>query len=332
MSEFDVLHKLPIRPFAPTGVWANPHVQTTVVPFLPSAPFLFEEKLKIPIEGGALAARLSKAAGYSRSVVIVVHGITGTGDDGYVRRLSRMANRLGVDALRLAMRGAGDSAKCGVAPIFHAGLTDDIRAAVTTMAGKYQKVHLVGYSLGGQVALRAIGEWGDKAPSQLASVTAISPPVSLAECAAFSERDSARTYTNYIVSRLKDRYYNALPWLGPKFRPDVVRNVRTIRDFDGAVIAPVFGFDDAFDYYQRTHCESVLHNIPVPTLIIHAADDPLVPSAPVSRLRAKHLSNIRLVVPPKGGHVAFYQPNPIGRDTGKFWAEQTAVEFVSALS
>jgi hypothetical protein len=192
-------------------------------------------------------------------------------------------------------------------------------------------VHVLGFSLGGQLVLRALGEWGDSAPSQLSSCIAISPPVSLAEAAAFSERPSARAYSQYILNRLKERYQRAKSLMGPRFTSNRVHGVKTIREFDGEVIAPYFGFRDAQDYYARSSADPVLEKIAVPTLIIQAGDDPLVPSGPVARLIDRKLSNVRVVIPPRGGHIAFFQPNP-ARDASRFWAEQCAAELAAALS
>ncbi|MFO0658574.1 MAG: alpha/beta fold hydrolase [Polyangiaceae bacterium] len=287
--------------------------------------------MRIPIEGGHLVGHLTKAEGFARACLILVHGITGTGDDGYLRRTARLANRLGMDALRVALRGCGDSVNCGVAPIYHAGLTEDVKAAVSLMATRYQHVHVLGFSLGGQLALRALGEWGDDAPAQLSSCIAVSPPVSLAEAATYAEKPSARAYSQYILGRLKERYQRAKNLMGPRFTSNRVEGLRTIREFDGEVIAPYFGFKDALDYYQQSSADAVLGKIAVPTLIVHAADDPLVPSSPVARLVDRKLSNVRVVIPPRGGHVSFYQPSP-ARDASRFWAEQCAVELAAALS
>src|SRR5205085_668434 len=113
------------------------------------------------------------------------------------------------------------------------------------------RIHIVGFSLGGQLALRAIGEWGPDAPKSLASATAISPPIDLAECATFAELPAAAIYRIFIVRALKQRFAAARHAMGAKFANLTLDHVRSIRDYDAAVVAPFFGFRDVNDYYER---------------------------------------------------------------------------------
>jgi len=260
------LAALRVPAFLPApGPLANAHVQTVLVPYLP-APRAQGERVAIPIEGGSLAAYLDRATPGrdARACALLIHGIAGTADEPFVLRLSHLLNRRGIDALRIHLRGAGDSTRGGYVPLFHAGLTDDVRAALSLLASRYARVHVVGFSLG--------------------------------------------------------------------FPADLLRDARTIRDFDDAVVAPLFGFRNARDYYTRVSAQDVLHRIAVPTLILHAEDDPLVPAAPLHDVARLALPNVRVEVTAWGGHVGFLGRAPAATDETRYWAEQRAADLVVATS
>jgi len=321
---------LVVPPFEPAPLFRGGHAQTVLVPYLP-AKRQVGERVRIDIEGGALTGRLHRTSVPARACVLLLHGIAGTADEPFVRRTAHLALRRGLDALRLDLRGAGESSDCGTAPLFHAGLTADVRAAIALLLSRYARVHVVGFSLGGQIALRTLGEWGDDAPAGIASATAISPPIALRECATFSERREAALYRVYIVRALKERYRLAHRSMGERFHPELLREAKTISDYDAAVVAPYFGFRDLDDYYERASSESLLDRIVAPTLVLHAADDPLVSVEPIARLQRRRLPRVRAIVTDGGGHVGFYGRAPAPGDDTRFWAEERAIDLAVAV-
>lgn len=134
----------------------------------------------------------------------------------------------------------------------------------------------------------------------------------------------------YIVRLLKQRYLRARHAM-PGHPHDRVRlrAIRTIREYDAAVVAPWFGFRDVDDYYARASASAVLDRVARPTLILHAVDDPLVPVDPVLRAGARS-PFIRVHTPARGGHVGFYGARPVGHDVSRFWAEERAVDLARA--
>jgi len=325
------LAELHVPPFVPHPWLVSGHAQTIIVPWLRAPKTGEGERVSVPIRGGALSGRLHRVRG-ARGCVLVLHGIAGTAREPFVVRTARLANQRGLDALRLDLRGSGESASCGAAPLYHAGLTDDVRAALSLLCARYPRVHAVGFSLGGQLVLRTLGEWADDAPKELASATAISPPVHLAECAKFSERPSAAAYRVYILRELKARYLAALPSLGERFHPRSARHATTIREYDAAVVAPHFGFRDVDEYYEKSSAEPLVERIARPSLVVHAADDPLVSVEPSLRVQRRRLSNVRVVVTDHGGHVGFFGGRPAPGDATRFWAEERAIDLAARTS
>lgn len=316
-------------PFVPPWWLRDGHSQTLTALLHRSGTGDHGESVRIPIEAGSLGGHLHRARAGSDACVIVIHGIGGSAHEPFVVRTARGAAERGLNALRLHLRGAGESVDPAYAGLFHSGLTADVRAAVQWALAWHRRVHLVGFSLGGQLVLRTAGEWGEDAPAALRSVVAVSAPLDLAEAAAFSERRRATLYRLAIVRGLGVRFEAARASLGAGWATLSLRTVSTIRGFDAVVTAPYFGFRDIDDYYARASCGQVLPRIVPPTLLVHAADDPLVPVASVRRI-ACDLPRIRTVLPEQGGHVGFFGAGRAEGDRTRFWAEERALEWVAA--
>ncbi len=320
------LHELPVPSFVPHRALANGHLQTVALPFVRPPSAAPGERVEIPVRQGRLVARLDRVE-RPRGVALVLHGINGTAAESFVLRMAHKLRRRGFDTLRLNLRGAGESIDTAEG-LTHSGLTDDVRAAVDWSLARYERMGMVGFSLGGHLLLRAVGEWGASPPAGARMAVAISPPIDLVRSSAFAERAAASVYRWFILAKLRRRYGRLT--LPPDFTRERVRGVRTIRHFDEAVVAPLHGFRDADDYYLRSSASEVLPAARVPTAIIHAADDPLVPVGPVLDARATAPSCVRFIVTEAGGHVGFLAQRAAPGDDDRFWAECRAADLVDA--
>jgi predicted alpha/beta-fold hydrolase len=242
------------------------------------------ESIRIPLPAtGALRA----AAWWQRRrapAALIIHGVAGSAASRYVVRAAVSLYRAGWHAIRLDLRGAGASLEEAPA-LYHAGLTEDPRAAFDALARdpRVDGVFLVGFSLGGHVLLRLAGELGDAAPASLRAVVSISAPLDLSAVSAALERAGVRVYQHYVLRNLV-RTARAFARANPDRAPYVVsalRSLATVRAYDTAVVAPMHGFPSAESYYARTSAAPLLARIVVPTLIVHAEDDPLVPASTV---------------------------------------------------
>src|SRR5205814_4213975 len=163
-------------------------------------------------------------------------------------------------------------------------------------------IGVAGYSLGGNLALKLAGEYGDRAPAALAAVCAVSPIIEISQCVrALEKRGNALYQWNFVRDlkarmRRKDRF-----WPG-RFDLSKLDRIRTVREFDDAYTAPYFGFDGAEDYYHRASAMRVIDRIRVPALIITSDDDPFVPSQPFHDARVTNNPSITLNVCDHGGH------------------------------
>jgi predicted alpha/beta-fold hydrolase len=183
-------------------------------------------------------------------------------------------------------------------------------------------VALAGFSLGGNLALLMSGRRRGALPQALSSVVAASPPVDLSRCADALERAENRFYQHYFVGRLRRAYRKRQRSRPDLFPAGLERGSRTIREFDDRVTAPFSGYRGAADYYERSSAGPWLAAIDRPTLVLTAADDPMIP---VESIRCWPLApTVRREITPTGGHLGF-----VGRSRapGWFWAAERMLQF-----
>lgn len=242
----------------------------------------------------------------ARGAVVVLHGLGGDVGSRYMHLAARAAIDAGIACLRLHMRGADGSG----ADVYHAGLTDDLDAALSSevLAG-FERLHVIGYSLGGHVALRWAAERAAAHP-RVRAVAAICPPVDLASGVRAIQRLDRRPYQHHVLRGLKAQYvavaarHGAGSRVAPLPAADVLR-MRTIVEWDEHVIAPRYGFAGAEDYYARAGVAPHLPRIAVPTLFVAADADPMIPDSTVRPGLAGASDAVRVVWTGRGGHVGF---------------------------
>src|SRR5262249_50623336 len=258
------------------------------------------------------------------ATLIIVHGLEGSSASQYVIGTGSKAWIAGMNVVRMNMRNCGGTEKLSPT-LYHSGLSADVGAVLRTLVEqkKLSRVGLVGYSMGGNLVLKLAGDWGTNAPKELKAIAGVSPAADLGPSADAMHAPANIMYEyKFLVSlmrRLK-RKRGLFPGLY-KMPP---RWPRTIREWDHEVTARYCGFAGADDYYYRAAAARVLEKIAVPTLIIHALDDPFIRLLPETRAKIAGNANITLLETANGGHCAFLaQPN--GYD-GR-WAEQQMIRF-----
>lgn len=257
--------------------------------------------------------------------LILVHGLEGSAEARYVCGTAMKAFRAGFNVVRMNVRNCGGTVRLSPG-LYHSGLTDDLRGVTHELIERdgLQAIWWGGFSMGANHVLKLAGELGEAVPAQLKGVFAVSPPLDLEMCARDINRPENRLYEQRFLSSLK-RTLRAKS----QFFPGIVdlnrlARVRNLWEFDEVVTAPHFGFRDARDYYARASSGPFLARVRVPTLMIHAKDDPFIPFAPFTRLTIAANPNLHLHATEHGGHVGFFCAR---RDEDRYWAENRAVDF-----
>ncbi len=269
----------------------------------------------------------------ARGTLVLVHGLTGSADAVYMRGTAEKALSLGLRTARVNLRGAGGT-EVDAPTLYHSGMSNDLASVLMELGAEDPgPLYVVGFSLGGNLALKLAGEWGGQGPSNVLAFAAISPPLDLANCADALDRGGMnRIYQSRFVLRLKEEVRRRA-----RIRPanlDLSRldSVATVREFDGFFTAPYFGFVDAADYYARCSALPLSGGIERPTLIVSALDDTLVPSDPLLDPALRANSRVTVVLTQHGGHLGFVGARPgrwaTGRrDLDRHWAENRVLEF-----
>jgi predicted alpha/beta-fold hydrolase len=220
------------------------------------------------------------------------------------------------------MRGSGDGeALCPL--LYNAGLDGDLLATLEHVGSLVPRVALVGFSLGANLALLAAGRRRESLPQALTGVAAISAPLDLSACADALERGENRLYQRYFMRMLTAAYrrrHLRRPDLFPAGRE---ASLVTIREYDDRITAPFGGYRGAGDYYDRASAGPHLASIALPTLVLSAADDPMIPVASVGHWPTS--PSVRREITATGGHVGFVARS---RAPGHFWAPERVLDFL----
>lgn len=259
--------------------------------------------------------------------LVVWHGIEGSSASVYMLAMAEKGFRAGFNIIRVNFRNCGGTEHL-TPTLYHGGLSEDLGAVLRELIARdhLQRMFLVGFSLGGNLVLKVAGEYGEDPPKEILGVCAVSPSIDLTASAEMILRRSNWIYQQDFVRRLKKRIRTKQRLYPELYDVSGLRQVRTLREFDERFTAPANGFVDAEDYYYRASSLRVIANIRIPTLIIHAEDDPFIPIAPLRDSAVADNPYILLVAPKQGGHVAFISAEKEG-DEDRFWAENRVIEF-----
>jgi len=255
-----------------------------------------------------------------RGDIILVHGLEGSGEAGYIRSMSQAGLDAGFVMHRFHMRTCGGTERLS-ATLYHSGLTGDLLAVLTEFERQRRTpAYLVGFSLGGNVVLKLAGELAADGPRLLAGVCAVSTPLDLAVCARRIGCPDNRLYERRFVRRMRRRVLAT-----GRYKIQEVIGLRSIVEFDDRVTAPAFGFRGAAHYYTSQSAIHFLDRIRVPTLLIQAKDDTLVPFEIFERPEVRRNPLITLLATEHGGHLGF-----LARGSPRFWLDQAVIEWIAA--
>jgi len=258
--------------------------------------------------------------------VIIVHGLEGSSDSSYVVGIADKALKAGMSVVRVNQRNCGGTDH--LAPtLYNSSLSDDLVAVARNVMQQDQVggFALVGFSMGGNLVLKAAGEWGQEAPAEFRAVVAVCPAIDLAASADALHLPANWIYEQYFVIRLRQRFRAKVRLFPGHFEACRLRGVRTLREFDDRVTAYYCGFAGADDYYARASASNVVDRVTVPALILHAGNDPFIRILPPTRAKIAANPNIAFVETADGGHCSFLA-DANGYD-GR-WAERQVVEFL----
>jgi hypothetical protein len=255
-----------------------------------------------------------------------MHGFEGCSDSHYMLGIAGKAWRAGLNVIRLNQRNCGGTEHL-TPTLYHSGLSGDFAAVISTLAAKdgLADIWAVGYSMGGNLALKMAGEAGLSHPA-LRGVIAVCPNIDPDACVAALEQPSNWFYQRYFLMRTTARLRRKAVHFPGKYDLSPLERIKTLREFDDLYTAPDGGFQSAADYYERVGARHVLRAIRVPTVIFAAQDDPFIPYRIFENPALLGNRSIRLVAPRHGGHCGFFQRSRTNEDT--YWVENRLLDVI----
>ncbi len=259
----------------------------------------------------------------SRRLAILSHGLEGSSRDAVMRGMAASLHQAGWDVLAWNYRGC--SAEMNRLPrLYHSGETADLAAVVERAAERFPILALVGFSLGGNLLLKYLGE-AQPHPAVVGAV-ALSPPVNLAACVrALDQRRGNRIYLKRLIASVLRKVKAKAKHFPERIDANQTRGVHGFEDFDGRFTAPVHGFRDAVDYWTKCSSQQFLSAITVPALILSAQDDPFLTPESFPFAEAEQSARLFLEAPETGGHLGFLD----SWNDGRTWAEGRVIEFLN---
>ena len=306
----------------------NGHLQTIVPSLWRTVPDVAyqRERLELP-DGDFLNLDWSRQPEMrpTAALAIVSHGLEGDASRPYMLGMVRALNRAGLDALAWNYRSCGGEMN-RLLRSYHLGDTDDLDAVLrhALATGRYQRVYLVGFSAGGNVTLKYLGEDAARVPAEVQRAAVFSVPTDLRASSMHIGRPQNQVYMRRFLKSLRQKIRDKAALLPGEVDLKGLEALCNFPQFDDKYTAPMHGFDSADAYYRYASSGRYLSGIKVPTLLVNAQNDPFLPASCFPRDVAARSSFVFLETPPEGGHVGFAESN------GEYYSERRAVEFLTA--
>jgi len=319
--------KMPIvlSSFKPKTVFKNGHVATIYSAKLRPVPNVKQERERIELDDGDfLDIDFSFSKTKTSKIAIILHGLEGNAQRRYMKGQAKSLTQNGWDAVAINFRGcSGEPNK--LFSSYNAGKTDDLQAVVDFLLNKekYDIISLIGFSLGGNLMLKYLGE-RRTLPKEIKTAVAISTPLNLRGTLESLSNFDNWVYRTSFLHNLRKKLKVKMEQFPEKMSASDVKQVKSLLDFDNLYTAPAFGFKDAYDYYKQNSSGQFLPNITIPILILNAKNDSFLTEESYPYAFAETSKNIYLETPKYGGHVGFHQTN------ATYYSEERATVFLNS--
>jgi predicted alpha/beta-fold hydrolase len=335
MNKARILEQLARTPFVPHAAIKNGHAQTIFGSLIRRRAPRLTAMAKTRFFDVAPATQVSGDCSWQadkelRPTLVLLHGMEGSIDSGYMIGTAEQALTAGFNVVRLNHRNCGGTEHL-TPTLYHAGLTDDLRAIVRELAERdgLKEIYVAGFSLGGNVVMKLAGEYGDRVPDEVKGIIAVSPSIDLSICADAIEMRSNFIYHIRFIHSLRNRMRRKAKLFPEQYDASKLQGVWTIRKFDDIYTSRHAGFRDVADYYERASAIGFVKDIRVPTLILHAKDDPFIHFSSFESRAVRDNPFVILLATEHGGHVGFISANREAQN--RIWYEQKIVEYMKVL-
>ncbi len=310
--------------YNPSFPFKNGHFSTIYSAKLRPSPSLVQERERLDLaDGDFMDIDWSYSKKSSQKVVILLHGLEGNAQRTYIKSQAKVLNQNGWDVAALNFRGCSGETNLTYQS-YNAGKTDDLEATINFILkkDKYSQIALVGFSLGGNLLLKYLGE-RNVLPKQIIKAVAISAPLSLkGSLESLNELSNWIYHTSFLIN-LRKKYKAKMKDFPEKMTASEYKKINSLLAFDTIYTAPAHGFKDAYDYYKKNSSLQFLPDIKIPVFILNAKNDSFLSSDCYPTKLAESMKNLYLETPKYGGHVGFHKTNTL------YYSEAKAVAFLN---
>ncbi len=314
------------KAYHPPLFFRNGHLATIYSGLVRKVNGVIQNRERITLtDGDFLDLDWSSSQNPTNKLVILLHGLEGNAQRPYITGSAKLFNQHGYDVCAVNYRGCSGEPNLKYRS-YHSGATDDLIEVINHVLNtrNYSEIYLKGFSLGGNLALKYLGE-GNKIPSEIKGVVAVSVPCSLrSSCEQLLMPKNilyAIRFKKHLIGKLREKQVSFSELI-----PDSdIKKIKTLKDFDDIYTSRAHNFKDALDYYEKCSSLQFLPNIKVPSLIVNAKDDSFLGEACYPFKESETNPNLYLEVPKYGGHVGFWGQNNIS------YTETRALDFFNSL-
>lgn len=256
----------------------------------------------------------------SSKLVVISHGLEGNTQRAYIRGMAKAFSDNGFDSLAWNYRGCSEEMNNQLR-FYHSGATDDLDVVLKHAAQRYESIYLIGFSLGGNLTLKYLGELGNRLNPHIKKAVTFSVPIDLHSSCIQISKPSNWLYTKRFLKSLEAKVVAKSKRM-KGLNLSHFQKIKTLMDFDEYYTAPIHGFESAIDYYQKSSAIQFLGGISVPTLLVNAQNDPFLSKECLPSLIKN--PSVQFECPTHGGHVGFSLFNK----RGLYWSELRALDFI----
>lgn len=320
--------EMSISNYRPPLLLRSAHLQTIYPTLYRKTELITAKRKRIDTPDGDFLDLDWSSKNGDRRLAIITHGLEGHSRGHYCQGMAAALQRGGWDALAWNFRGCSGEPNRNLQS-YHSGATEELEIVLEHVFenSDYEEIALVGFSLGGNLMLKYLGDAGENIDPRIQAAVALSVPCDLASSAKQLEHWQNRIYMARFMRSLREKVHEK----AVRFPDDISTNgldqMRTFAEFDNVYTGPIHGFRDADDYWAQCSCRHVLNKISIPTLLISALDDPFLTPECFPHEAAKTNPHFHLETPRHGGHLGFVEFN----EQCEYWSERRTIGFLKKL-
>lgn len=306
------------------GLFKSGHFSTIYSAKLRPIPKVNQKRKRLELsDGDFVDVDWSFSENSEKKIAILLHGLEGNAQRVYIKGQAKMLVEHGWDVAAMNHRGcSGEENRLYLS--YNSGRTEDLEELVNHILNcyDYDTISLIGFSLGGNVLLKYLGE-REVVPSQIKNGVAISTPLYLRGALEQLIKPENMVYSKTFINDLRQKYKRKMTQFPNAMNAEELKKIQNLLDFDNLYTAKAHGFQDAYDYYAKSSSLQYLPNIKIPVLILNAANDSFLSPECYPFDIAKHHENIYLESPKHGGHVGFHMTNK------HYYSEKRTLQFIN---